>query len=415
MELSTDPDRRGLPLSIVLPSFACWQGRVSSIGRSRCASSEAQVRCPPFTPRTRGSRFRHLANRPCSDIASSRLRDIAITPVFSAIRFILPVRRSALRALTSERSRGEAMSDSGDFPRALTIAVGMQKGGVAKTTNACHLAVALAERGRRVLLWDVDENYGATKVFGIPPEGFWTTMSVLKGDATVEDAILEYDDPELDVDLPERVDLIPSSRLLQNVDAALSSVDPFYNPNEALRLHIDRLRQQGRYDYVILDTGPQASPTTRSSYMVSDYFILSLIPEKQAIASLPDALEDIQLARRTDRNPRLHLLGLILSCMDRRRTLARRYEEMITDRFLQSNQEPVKFKTTVSSAAAIDRAYNHRQTLLQFEPRHRVSEEYRELAREVEERIAHHQAFSRATRQDAFVRSDLAAQQGVER
>jgi cellulose biosynthesis protein BcsQ len=219
-------------------------------------------------------------------------------------------------------------------------------------------------------------------------------MSVLKGDAVAEDAILHIDDPESDVDLPEGVDFIPSSRALQNVGAALSAIDTFYNPNEVLNPYVDSLRASGRYDYIILDTGPQASPTTRSAYMVSDYYILSVIPEKQAMESLADALNDIANAKRSDRNPRLHLLGLILSCMDRRRTLSVKYEEAITERFLQANQEPVKFKTTISSAAAIDRAYHSRKTLLQAEPRHKVSQEYRELAREVEERIAQHRLFS---------------------
>ena len=272
------------------------------------------------------------------------------------------------------------------------LSIGMQKGGVSKTTNACHLAVALGETGRRILLWDVDENYGATKVFQIPPDAFFTTMHVLTGDSSAEEAALAFDDPELDVELPENVDIIPSSRALQGVDRALSSMDKFYNPNEALNPHVEELKALGRYDYIIIDTGPQASPTTRSAYMVSDYFILSLVPEKLAVDSLPDALEDIANARRPGRNPNLHLLGLILSCMDRRVTLAKRYEDAITERFRQANQEPVKFKTTIGRAAAIDRAAHRGQTLLQAEPSHKVSEQYRELAREVEQRIRAHQA-----------------------
>jgi chromosome partitioning protein len=214
----------------------------------------------------------------------------------------------------------------------------MQKGGVSKTTNACHLAVALGEIGRRVLLWDVDENYGATKVFQIPPDAFFTTMSVLTGDSSAEEAILAFDDDDVDVELPHNVDIIPSSRALQGVDRALSVQDKFYNPNECLHPHVQALKALGRYDYILIDTGPQASPTTRSAYMVSDYFILSLVPEKLAVDSLPDALEDIANARRPGRNPNLYLLGLILSCMDRRVTLAKRYEDAITERFRQANQ-----------------------------------------------------------------------------
>ncbi len=286
------------------------------------------------------------------------------------------------------------MSDTSTGPSrpGYVLSIGMQKGGVSKTTNACHLAVALGEIGRRILLWDVDENYGATKVFQIPPDAFFTTMHVLAGDSSAEEAALAFDDPELDVELPENVDFIPSSRALQGVDRVLSSKDKFYNPNEALNPHVEELKALGRYDYIIIDTGPQASPTTRSAYMVSDYFILSLVPEKLAVDSLPDALDDIANARRPGRNPNLHLLGLILSCMDRRVTLAKRYEDAITERFRQANQEPVKFKTTIGRAAAIDRAAHRGQTLLQAEPSHKVSEQYRELAREVEQRILAHQA-----------------------
>jgi len=272
------------------------------------------------------------------------------------------------------------------------LSIGMQKGGVSKTTNACHLAVALGEMGRRVLLWDVDVNYGATNVFPIPPDAFFTTMSVLTGDSSAEEAALNFDDPELDVELPKNVDFIPSSRALQGVDRALSAKDKFYNPNECLNPSIAQLKAAGRYDYIIIDTGPQASPTTRSAYMVSDYFVLSLIPEKLAVDSLPDALEDIANARRPGRNPQLHLLGLVLSCMDRRVTLAKRYEDAITERFRQANQEPVKFNTTIGRAAAIDRAAHLGQTLLQAEPTHKVSEQYRKLALEVEQRILAHRA-----------------------
>ena len=275
--------------------------------------------------------------------------------------------------------------------RGTIIGIGMQKGGVAKTTNACHLAVALGQSGKRVLLWDLDENHGATKLFQIPPDAFASTIHVLSGDASAEEAILSWDDPELDIELPENLDFIPSSRALQSLDVALRENDPFYNPNDVLREPIDEIQRLGKYDYIILDTGPSASTTTRGAYLVSEYFILSLVPEKLAVDSLPDALEDIAKARKANRNPDLYLLGLILSRMDRRVTLARRYEEAIAERFVQANQEPVKFRTTIGSAAAIDRAAHLGKTLLQVEPSHRVSEQYLELAAEVEERIRIHQ------------------------
>ena len=286
--------------------------------------------------------------------------------------------------MTSERPRAPLSAH--------VIGIGMQKGGVSKTTNACHIAVALGELGRRVLLWDVDENYGATKVLGVPPNAFFTTKHVLTGDSTAEEAILAYDADDIDIELPRNVDLIPSSRALQNVDTALAAHDTFYNPNECLHGPVTELTALGRYDYILIDTGPQATPTTRSAYLVANYFILSLVPEKLAVDSLGDALQDIAQARRPERNPKLHLLGLILSCMDRRVTLAKRYEEAITQRFKQANEEPVKFTTTIGRAAAINRAAHLGKTILQTEPNHRVSHQYRDLTLEIEARISAHRA-----------------------
>ena len=295
---------------------------------------------------------------------------------------------------TEETENGESMTS--ERPRAPlsahVIGIGMQKGGVSKTTNACHIAVALGELGRRVLLWDVDENYGATKVLGVPPNAFFTTKHVLMGDSTAEEAILAYDADDIDIELPRNVDLIPSSRTLQNVDTALAAHDTFYNPNECLHGPVTELKALGRYDYILIDTGPQATPTTRSAYLVANYFILSLVPEKLAVDSLGDALQDIAQARRPERNPKLHLLGLILSCMDRRVTLAKRYEDAITQRFKQANEEPVKFTTTIGRAAAINRAAHLGKTILQTEPTHRVSHQYRDLTLEIEARISAHRA-----------------------
>ena len=59
------------------------------------------------------------------------------------------------------------------------IAIGNQKGGVAKTTNTAHIAAALGRLGRKVLVWDLDVNYGLTSHFGILPMAYsaWWYLS----------------------------------------------------------------------------------------------------------------------------------------------------------------------------------------------------------------------------------------------
>ena len=195
---------------------------------------------------------------------------------------------------------------------------------------------------------------------------------------------------------PNNVDFIPSSRALEGIDSELSKQDRFFNPNEILIEHVRTIRALDRYDYILLDTGPTASPTIRGALLTTDFYVLSCVPEKLCIESLGEALTDIQNAKKPGRNENMVLIGLILSCMDRRKNLAKQYEIAIAKQFLDANQNSVKFNATISSAAAIEKAYEANKTLLQYEPNHKVSMQYRELAEEFEERIASHFGITRS-------------------
>ncbi len=267
---------------------------------------------------------------------------------------------------------------------ARVIAVGNQKGGVGKTTNTAHIAAALGSMGRKVLAWDLDVNYGLTSHFGVPPQAYSGTFHVLTHDRDPEDVILTNDDP--DIDLPEGVHLIPSSRELEKLETVLRTDDPFFTPRDVLVDPLNKLR--GQYDYIFLDTAPNTNVTTTlASYIVADYFIISTLPEKLALEGLKNALKDIGQAQRKDRNPSLKLLGVIVSGLDKRIRKAREYDEAIRMSFAANGQESRKFRSTISRAAAIPRAQDKGRTVFQMEPNHEVIDQFLDIAKEIEERI----------------------------
>src|SRR5882724_7460332 len=89
---------------------------------------------------------------------------------------------------------------------ARVIAVGNQKGGVGKTTNTVHIARALVELGRKVLIVDLDMNHGATRHFGVEPEAFLGAFEMLIGAEEAQNLILTSEEKEEGVTLPPGLD-----------------------------------------------------------------------------------------------------------------------------------------------------------------------------------------------------------------
>lgn len=264
------------------------------------------------------------------------------------------------------------------------VAVGNQKGGVGKTTNTVHLAAALGEEGKKCLIWDLDMNHGATLHLGVPPEAFDGTFMVLTEERTPDDVIIDETEP--DVELPKNVHLIPSSRDLEKLEAVLAAKDRFY---DSRRILIDPLKQlRGKYDYIFLDTAPNATAPTIASYVAADWFIVSVIPESFALNGMRECLKDIRRARQPELNPNLTLLGIIVSGLDQRITLARQYTADIHEMFKVEGSPSRMFQTTISRAAVIPRAQKMGKTLFQTDPTHKVAKQYSALAKEVEQRVS---------------------------
>ncbi len=261
------------------------------------------------------------------------------------------------------------------------IAIGNQKGGVGKTTNTLHLAAALGEMGKRCLIIDLDANCGATRGLGVGSD--WLgAFEMLLGDQHPEDVIVTTD-PVEGTDLPKNVELIPARRNLEHFEQTFRQRNKFADPTMTLSGPLKTLK--GQYDFIFLDTAPNASAPTVSAYRSADWFILSTEASKLSVDGLTDALMDIHAVREAG-NSNLRLLGVIMCKVLRSTRVASTYIDQISRDFAQAG-EMGAFETLINRATGVELAQSKGKTLLQHEPSHKVSEQFRDLANEVLKRL----------------------------
>ena len=205
---------------------------------------------------------------------------------------------------------------------------------------------------------------GGDPHLGITSEAFLGSYEMLIGEEQAEDVIITNDDEG--VELPENVDLISARRNLEKVDKALLQTNKFLITQDVL---IEPLKSlEGKYDYIFLDTAPNATTPTIAAYKAAKWFILSAFPDPLAISGLTDALVDIHAAQRHG-NPELRILGVVLSGIDGRKTrLATSLISYVEEKFSVDGGPSAKFKTTISRSTVVPEAPEAREDRLPDRP-----------------------------------------------
>ena len=245
------------------------------------------------------------------------------------------------------------------------ISFANQKGGVGKTTTAINIAASLAAIKKRVLLIDIDSQGNAGTGLGfVRASHKQSVYGVLMGTATIAENILTTAVPNLH--------LLPASAKLAGAELDMLELE-----NREYRLKEAIKTIENNYDYVLIDCPPALGMLTINALSASDYVIIPLQCEFFALEGVQQLLSTIT-AIQQKWNPKLDILGMVLTMYDKKLGLTKAVEEDVRNTF--GNKV---FKTVVPRNVRISEAPSHGKPALFYDFKSSGAQAYLRVATEV--------------------------------
>lgn len=248
------------------------------------------------------------------------------------------------------------------------VAIANSKGGVGKTTTAVCLAGALVQRGKRVLLVDLDPQASASVWLGVPTDGTALLEALLAEDPDLVPFVHQ---------LPEGIDIIPSGIGLTRFEASVAQRP---GRDRLIRKALSRLPE--RWNYVLVDTPGSFNLLTVSALAAADYYLL---PIEAALLSAEPLLSMLEGIRQVVEmlNPELKCAGVVACRLKQRANNPREILDL-----LREHVGAVLCETIIRDNINVAEAPAHRMSVGRYMGNSRGAEDYSALAEEVERRLA---------------------------